>query len=105
VCTVFATRIHLARIHLEVGMERMMDGGSGYGSDPMSSGADMAGAGDERPARRPARKKSGAGSRKRGGKKTSKSRGGRSRAKSRAGKARGRTRSRAKKSSRKARRR
>ena len=82
-------------------MERMMDGGSGYGSDPMSSGADMGGAGDERPAR----KKSGAGSRKRGGKKTSKSRSGRSRGKSRAGKARGRTRSRAKKSSRKARRR
>jgi hypothetical protein len=86
-----------AHDHLEVGMERMMDGSGGYGSDPMSSGSDM-GAGEARPARKRAvRKKAGAK------KKASKARGRRrGRAKT---KARGRSRSRAKKSSKKARRR
>ena len=86
-------------------MERMMDGGSGYGSsDPMSSGSEMGMPGEDRPQRKPAtRKKAGTGGRKRARKKVSKSRG---RGKSKArGKARGRTRARAKKSSRKARRR
>jgi hypothetical protein len=88
-------------IHLEVGMERMMDGSGGYGSDPMSSGSDM-GAGEARPARKRAGRKK-AGARKRGARKASKARGRRGgRAKT---KARGRTRSRAKKRSKKARRR
>ena len=86
-------------------MERMMDGGGSYGSDPMSSGSDMGMPGEDRPQRKPAtpKKAGGAGGRKRARKKVSKARG---RGKSKArGKARGRTRSRAKKSSRKARRR
>jgi len=85
-------------------MERMMDGGSGYGSDPMSSGSEMGMPGEDRPQRKPAtRKKAGTGGRKRARKKVSKAR---ARGKSKArGKARGRTRARAKKSSRKARRR
>jgi len=96
---------HHAFTSLEVGMERMMDGGSGgYSSDPVDSGADMGGGEVEprpRPARKASRKKSGAGGGKRSGKKASRTRG---RAKSR-GKARSATRSRAKKSSKKARRR
>ena len=82
-------------------MERMMDGGSGYGSEPMSSGSDMGMAGGERPAPKPPTRKK-AGGRKR--KKASKARG---RAKGKArGKASGRSRSRAKKKgARKARRR
>ena len=42
-------------------MERMMDGGSGYGSEPMGAGSDMGMAGGERPAPKSAtRKKAGA---------------------------------------------
>jgi len=57
-------------------MERMMDGGSGYGSDPMSSGSEMGMPGEDRPQRKPAtRKKAGTGGRKRARKKVSKARG------------------------------
>ena len=82
-------------------MERMMDGGSGYGSEPMGSGSDMGMAGGERPAPKSATRKKDGGSKR---KKASKASG---RAKSKArGKARGRSRSGAKKKgSRKARRR
>jgi hypothetical protein len=90
-----------AHDHLEVGMERMMDGSGGYGSDPMSSGAEM-GAEEARPARKRAGRKK-AGAKKRGARKAAKARG-RRRGRAKA-KARGRSRSRAKKSSRKARRR
>ena len=83
-------------------MERMMDGGSGYGSEPMSSGSDMGMAGGESPAPKAATRKKAGGSKR---KKASKPRG---RAKGKArGKARGRSRARAtkKKGARKARRR
>ena len=86
-------------------MERMMDGGGSYGSDPMTSGSETGMPLEERPARKPATRKraSGAGGKKRSRKKVSKARG-RSKAKAR-GKARGKTRARAKKASKKGRRR
>jgi len=42
-------------------MERMMDGGGGYGSDPMTPGSEMGmpGMSEERPARKPAARKGG----------------------------------------------
>ena len=73
-------------------MERMMDGGSGGYTDPMSGGSEMG-----MPGAKPVtRKKASGGGKKRSRKKASKARG---RAKGKArGKARGRTRARAKKS-------